>query len=123
MTVKRLTLGKTGEDLAERHLVRHGYSILERNYRSRLGEVDIIAREAGSLVFVEVKTRRGSRCGEPFDAITTRKKGQLVRVAHEFIARSNLHNSPARFDVVSVLFDTAGKVQIDVVKNAFDAPF
>ena len=87
MTEQRLTLGRLGEKLALTYLQDLGYKILSRNYRIRLGEVDIIAEDNGTLVFIEVKTRYGDSCGLPFEAVTPRKQRQLSKVALEYIGR------------------------------------
>lgn len=98
----RQELGRLGEDLAVEYLKKQGLRIVERNYRRRLGEVDIIAREGDTVVFVEVKTRRKASHGAPEEAVTLAKMRQLSRVAVEYLARHNLHDQPARFDVVAV---------------------
>ena len=118
MTQKRQTLGRKGEELARRFLEKKGFVILEQNYRTRSGEIDLIAQEGKTLVFVEVKTRSSRRYGHPFEAVTARKRAQLTKVALEYLSRNSLYDQPARFDVVSVLAD--GKPEIEVVRNAFD---
>ena len=118
MTVRRLSLGKQGEDLACRHLERLGYKILARNYRGRCGEIDIVAEERGTLVFVEVKTRSGSGFGSPLEAVNAHKQHQLGRVALEYLAENDCHSQPARFDVVGVLFESDSPV-LELVRDAF----
>jgi len=111
--------------LAVNHLKRLGYKIIERNFRVRTGEIDIIAEQDGNLVFVEVKTRKDTRFGPPFESITAGKKMHLSKVALEYMSRHDCHDRPARFDVVGVQLGTnapngASDARIEVIKNAFD---
>jgi putative endonuclease len=119
MTHARQTLGKTGEDLACRELERRGYAIVARRYRERTGELDIIARDGATLVFVEVKTRDDLRFGDGAEAVTARKRRRMVRLAIEYMARQHSTDCPCRFDVVSIHFE-AGQPVLDVFQNAFD---
>ena len=119
MTQDRLSLGKIGEELAVTRLRAMKYQILERNYRCPLGEMDIIAREKGSLVFVEVKTRATKDFGGPAAAVHERKQRQLSRVALLYLNQKKIRDVPARFDVVAV--DLSGsEPRIEVIQNAFD---
>ncbi len=119
MTQERLSLGKMGEELAVTRLRAMKYQILERNYRCPLGEMDIVAREKGSLVFVEVKTRATKDFGGPAAAVNERKQRQLSRVALMYINQKRVRDVPARFDVVAV--DLSGpKPGIEIIQNAFD---
>ncbi len=113
--------GRRGEDLAARFLVRQGYALVERNYRLRSGEIDIIARDRQTLVFVEVKTRRGNRFGSPFDAVDNRKQQQICRTALAYLTAHGLEESAVRFDVVAVYLDE-GQPRIELMKNAFEYP-
>ena len=106
----RQNLGKAGEDLACRELARRGYAILARRYRTRLGEIDIVADDHGTLVFVEVKTRADDRCGSPAEAVTRRKQRRLARMAADYLARSRGRHRPCRFDVVAVRLGPAAPV-------------
>src|SRR6185436_11764905 len=103
MTEARQILGKTGEDLACRELEARGYAIVARRYRERGGEIDIIARDGATLVFVEVKTRIGRGFGDPTDAIARWKRRRMKRIALEYMMRQQLADGPCRFDVVSIL--------------------
>ncbi len=116
----RQTLGKLGEDLACDELVRRGYAILARRYRTRCGEIDIIASAAGTLVFVEVKTRAGDRYGGSLAAVTLRKQQQIIKVALDFLVRERILNRPCRFDVVTVDFEK-GQPRLEVFPHAFTA--
>ena len=117
----RQTLGKIGEDLACRELERRGYAIVARRYRRRGGELDIIARDGPTIVFVEVKARAGRRFGGAVEAVTGLKRRRMAKLALDYLARQHLANCPCRFDVVSILFE-AGHSTIEVFQNAFDVP-
>ncbi|MCI5120663.1 MAG: YraN family protein [Candidatus Electrothrix sp. AUS4] len=114
-TNSRKATGRTGEDAAVQYLEKIGYTILERNYRLRIGEVDIIARDEEYLVFIEVKTRRSKTFGSPFDAVDTRKQQQIFKVASAYIRGREI---PVRFDVVAVHL-SGQDVRVEVLKNAF----
>jgi putative endonuclease len=119
MSEARVALGKTGEDLACRELERRGYVIVARRYRRRGGELDIIARDGQTTVFVEVKARQGHRFGEASEAIGSTKRRRMAQVAMDYVMRHRLANRPCRFDVVSIHFDERVPV-IEVFRNAFD---
>ncbi len=113
--------GKSAEDLAARHLKRCGYKIVARNYRTRAGEIDIIAREGRSLVFVEVKGRQSTRYGSAKAAVTPRKQQQVAKVALWYLKETDQMGVKARFDVVAVTHKD-GKATIEIVRNAFQLP-
>ena len=119
MTQERLSLGKKGEELALAQLKALKYRILERNFKCRLGEVDIIARDKNTLVFIEVKTRATRDFGGPAAAVNERKQRQLSKVALIYLNQKNLHHVPARFDVVAVELIPPSP-RIEVIRNAFD---
>ena len=114
----RQSLGKLGEELACAELQRRGYAILARRYRSRFGEIDIIARDGDTVVFVEVKARAGEEFGGAAAAVTGWKQRRITQMAVDFLARQRLSESPCRFDVVAVDFED-GKPRIAVYANAF----
>ena len=116
----RLFLGKKGEGLARKHLKKLGYRILAKNYRCRFGEIDLIAEHDGCLVFVEVKTRSGLNFGQPAEAITRNKRQQISKVALEYMAKNDLRNRSARFDVVTVLQQEGISPAIEIIPDAFD---
>jgi putative endonuclease len=119
MTQDRLSLGKKGEELAIERLKALQYKILERNFKCRLGEIDIIARDKSTLVFIEVKTRATKDFGGPAAAVHERKQRQLSRVALTYLNQKKLFHIPARFDVVAVeLISPAPR--IEVFQNAFE---
>ena len=120
MSRARVTLGEIGENLACDELERRGYAILARRYRRRGGEVDIIAADGPTVVFVEVKTRAGSDFGSGAEAVSRTKRRRIVGVANDFLVRERLTNRPCRFDVVSIALGREGPV-VEVYTNAFDA--
>jgi putative endonuclease len=120
MSRRRVLLGKTGEDLACAELQRRGYAIVARRYRCRGGELDIIARRAGTLVFVEVKAREGREFGAAAEAVTPVKQRRMAHLARDYVMRHHLAECSCRFDVVSIHFDM-GRPVIEVFENAFDA--
>lgn len=115
-------VGAAGEELAAGWLAEHGYTVLERNFRIRGGEVDIVARLRETIVFVEVKTRRTSTYGLPQLAVTPFKQRQIARAARFWLARHKQENSPARFDVIAILLNSSGLPFIDHIQDAFDLP-
>lgn len=115
----RHSLGKAGEEIACLELSRLGYEIIARRHRTRYGEIDIIARDAGTTVFVEVKTRDGDACGSGADAIAPWKQRRLSRMAVDYAARHGLLDTPCRLDVVQVDVGS-GAPKIEVYRNAFD---
>jgi putative endonuclease len=119
VTLARQQLGKTGEELAVEELERRGYAILERRYRTRCGEIDIIAEDRGTLVFVEVKARATAEFGTAAEAVTRQKQLKLVRMATDYLARAEIRNRPCRFDVVAI-DDCYVNPRVIVYRNAFD---
>ncbi len=115
--------GRQGEDLAVQHLTQQGYCIIQQNYRVSCGEIDIIARDKGVLVFVEVKTRTGSDFGTPAEAVTYRKRQQISKAALVYLQQKRLFGAAARFDVVAILLDHGLEPQIELIKNAFDLSY
>jgi putative endonuclease len=115
----RVTLGKTGEDLACRELRRRGYAILARRYRRRRGELDIVARDGPTLVFVEVKARESQEYGAAAEAVTPLKQRTMAQLAIDYMARHRLTSEPCRFDVVTIHLE-AGRPVVEVIRNAFN---
>lgn len=122
MTQRRLSLGKTGEDLAVRHLRAHGYRVLERNFRCAQGEIDLIARQGDCLVFVEIKTRRGGPMGEAKAAVDERKQRRISQVALRYLKECGQIEVRSRFDVVAVIME-GDRHRIELVQDAFEAAF
>ena len=117
--------GALGEELAEKFLVARKYRILERNFRCKGGEVDIIARDPQdkSLVFVEVKTRRGLSYGVPQLAVTPFKQRQISKTALTWLSKNKLHDSNARFDVIAILLSDNGQHTVEHIVNAFELAY
>src|SRR3954468_8232069 len=107
-----LLLGESGEDLACAELQRRGYAILERRYRTRVGEIDIVALDGPVLAFVEVKTRRSGRLGAPAEAVTLAKRRRLSAMAADYLARRRPVARACRFDVVAVTIGTGGRPEV-----------
>ncbi|MFP4036234.1 MAG: YraN family protein [Desulfobacteraceae bacterium] len=117
MTKRRQALGRSGEDLAVARLQALGYRIIERNYRSRLGEIDLVARDGGRLVFVEIKTRLGP-AEEAKAAVDRNKQRRLRRLALSYMKEKGCPEAPCRFDVVAVGL-ASDRAQVQVIRNAF----
>jgi len=111
-------LRKTGSEYEQKaacFLQNKGYQILERNYRCRIGEIDLIAMHHGYLVFVEVKYRKNNQYGNPVEAVDYKKKKIISKVAQCYISDKRLHECPVRFDVIAILGE-----EITIYENAFD---
>ena len=115
----RQRLGEAGEALAAATLAEAGLTILERRFRCRAGEIDLVARDGGVIVFAEVKTRRGPAFGSPAEAVTARKREHLVRAAGVWLAALGGEPPPCRFDVVEVLPARDGRLEARHVRDAF----
>lgn len=114
-------LGTRGEAAAARHLESLGYRILDRRFRTRAGEIDLVAEEAGTLVFVEVKSRSGLGFGRPAEAVDRRKRARLARAASVYLAQRRLLERACRFDVLEVLKAPGGDLRCLLIKDAFQA--
>ena len=113
--------GNRGERLAAKTLKAKGYRILARNYRNRWGEIDIIAMDGDTIVFVEVKTRSQHTQGRPEEAVTPTKQRQITRAASAWLHSHKLDNHRCRFDVIAIVWRTGEAPQIDHFQSAFDA--
>lgn len=118
MSLLRKLLGRSGEDRAAKHLAGLGYRILERNYRIAQGEIDLIALDGDTIVFVEVKTRMSDAFGAPELAVDLRKQGRMVKTALVYLKQKKLSQMPCRFDVVAI--SDAGRGQVSLIRNAFE---
>lgn len=117
---RKKSLGERGEDAAARFLKRQGYTILERGHDSRLGELDIIAVDDRTIVFVEVKTRTSDGAGRPTEAVDDRKQRRMTQAALGYLKAKRLLENAARFDVVAVTWPTNERTPIiEHYKNAF----
>lgn len=121
MTHARQRLGQRGERLAEQYLTSHGLTILERNYRCSAGEMDLIAQDGPTMVFVEVRTRRGQGYGTPEDSITSRKQAHLLAVAQTYLYEHSLGDAAWRIDVVAVEMSARGELlRVEHIENAVE---
>jgi putative endonuclease len=114
--------GKQGEELAVKHLKKQGYEIICVNYRTRLGEIDIIAKDKDTIVFVEVKSRSSSAYGSPKQAVTLEKQKKISKNALLYLKETSQMNARARFDVVAV-FSSNDKADVEIIKNAFEISY
>lgn len=119
MSRRNIEVGKSGEESAINFLKRKGYKIIQSNYKSKLGEVDIIAKDKNTICFIEVKTRFSLEKGLPQESITKNKQHQITKAALSFLRKNNLWDSPARFDVISV-FKTDSEDKIELIEDAFE---
>lgn len=111
--------GVVGEELAHCYLIKEGYKVLLKNYRSVLGEIDLIAKEGEVLVFVEVKTRQTLEAGLPAEAVTFFKQRQIIKSAQCYLKQFRLEETPCRFDVVSVILGSQEESRIELIRDAF----
>ena len=115
----RKALGSKGEDLAVQYLKKKGFKVIERNYHCSAGEIDLIAREGKTLIFVEIKTRSSSEFGLPQEAVDRFKQKKMIEVARAYLAEHHLNEEiPARFDVVAIHLTSTGP-DIELIKDAF----
>ncbi len=117
--MEKKELGKKGEEVALRFLKKRGYRLIEKNYVCKMGEMDIIAQDKDTLVFIEVKTRTSMDFGPPQLAVTSWKQRQLSKVALYFLKEKKIEDVKARFDVVAILL-TPGREEIELIRDAFD---
>lgn len=106
--------GIDGENTAAEYLKKQGYIILERNFSTKIGEIDIIAQDKDTIVFVEVKARENTKFGQPIESITQQKVHSIIRTAQWYLTAKRKYNSPCRFDVVEIL-----RGEVTHTKNAF----
>ncbi|MFH1888666.1 MAG: YraN family protein [Candidatus Omnitrophota bacterium] len=119
MSKQGLYIGKRGEEAAARLLKRSGYRILLKNYRTKSGEIDIIADDKGTICFIEVKARKSERFGSPYEAIPLSKQKKISKTALTFLKERGLLNKRARFDVISVVYDR-NEPRLELIKDAFE---
>ena len=119
MTDPRRRLGAVGEDAVARWYSARGYEVVARNWRVREGEIDLVLRRGRTVVFCEVKTRRGDAFGSPFDAVTVAKQRRLRTLALRWLAEHRVRAAEMRFDVAAVRVPRTGPLAIEVVAGAF----
>ena len=112
--------GNLGEDAAARYLESRGLRVIERNWRHRQWELDLVCRDGDTLVFVEVKTRRAGGMGSPADGLTRAKRARLVKAAGQYLTKHDLWDAPCRFDLAGVT-DTGSSLDVEHIENAFEA--
>jgi putative endonuclease len=122
MLNSRQQYGHKSESAAVDFLQRNGYRILTRNYRTRLGEIDIIAKDGQTIVFVEVKARRSNRYGLAKAAVTPAKQRKISMVALQYLKEARLADTSARFDVVAI-YNRNNSSRIEIIKNAFELAY
>lgn len=120
LTQRTKDFGVDGEGLAARFLESKGYRIVERNWRIRSAEIDLIAERNGVIVFVEVKTRHSKKFGRPAEAVDARKQKKIIEAAGVFLQREEYARSACRFDVIEV-FELDGEWTLNQIENAFEA--
>src|SRR5262245_24460234 len=106
--------------MAMAHLEARGYAIIARNWRCRAGELDLVASNGTTIVFVEVRSRRGDRCGTPLESVDARKRQRLAQLARRFLATQPRHERLVRFDVIGIRLDR-DPPQLEHIEHAFDA--
>ncbi len=116
-----LSLGVRGETLAWQYLRREGFSLRDKNYRSRLGEIDVVAEKKGRLYFIEVKTRSGLERGSGAESVTREKQRRLARLADAYLQKKRKTDVPVSFAVISILWPPSQEPQIRWIDNAFMA--
>jgi|SRR5579872_7248443 len=121
MSAARRVFGELGERIAERWLRRHGWRVVQRRFRSGHRDIDLIVEREGTVVFVEVKARRGTEFGDPVEAVNWRKQKELVRSASVWIDRHGRSTDSYRFDVIGVLVE-GERVRVRHVPDAFSLP-
>lgn len=121
MAIDKLAIGRMGEDAAAKALKKNGYGIVAKNFRCRFGEIDIIAKDGKTLVFVEVKTRASDAFGTPGASVDARKQQRIITASSIYMHENGLDEAQVRFDVVGV--DTSnGKVsRVEIIRDAFGA--
>jgi len=117
--IDRIKLGREGEEAAVHYLKTKRFKIVERGFRLLRGEIDIIAYDRRTLVFVEVKTRSGAGFGAPEESVTSAKQDQLRKIAQGYLSKKRLGDVPCRFDVIAVHTDDRGRPAIRHIENAF----
>ncbi|MFA6431173.1 MAG: YraN family protein [Candidatus Margulisiibacteriota bacterium] len=119
MGLESYLLGKDGEKLAESYLTSRGYSIIETNFHSQQGEIDIVAEESGCLVFVEVKSYSYRSYSLPVFAVKKSKKENIIHAARYYLYKKKIRGKRCRFDVIAIYKNSKNETVIELFKNAF----
>jgi len=113
-------LGEKWERMAEMHLIQNGFHMIQRNYYTKMGEIDLIMKDVnGIYVFIEVKKRKGIDFGRPLEYISTRKMKKIIRTAEQYIAENELHSNDFRFDAVEIIEWGDGEIELNHIENIF----
>jgi len=120
MTIAKIKLGKTGEALALSYLQKQGYKIIEKNFRTKYGEIDIVGDDKGCISFVEVRSSNNTRFDSPEYSIDRTKQDKLARMALSYIKRGHLEDRDCRFDVVCIEEVDSKSPKIRLIRNAFE---
>ena len=115
--VNNIDKGKTGEKIAKNYLINKGYTIIEINYKNKIGEIDIIAMHNDILVFIEVKTRTSYKYGYAFEAVDIRKQRKIINTSLAYIKYKNHHNIQFRYDIMEIYL--TNNLKINHIENAF----
>lgn len=113
--VNNIEKGRLGENEASKYLISKGYKIIDRNYRTRIGEIDIIAQKFQTLIFVEVKTRTNTNYGFPYEAVNRRKMDKILKTSLVYIQQNSLNNYQIRYDIIEVFLYK--KIKINHIEN------
>jgi putative endonuclease len=119
MGIESYQQGIKGEEIAEKHLAQQGYKVLEKNFHSQQGEIDIIALDRGVLVFVEVKNYSFRSYGSPLGAVRKSKRESIVHAARTYLLKNRIKNVNCRFDVLTIYRNPNGSHRIELYRNAF----
>lgn len=117
--ITAVSIGASGEETAVKILKKEGYKILERNYRTKMGEIDIIALDGEYTCFVEVKFRKNDNFGDPGDFIDERKRQKIIKTAQYYAVKKGIYDSPMRFDAVLINAEKGKNKGAEVIKDAF----
>ena len=123
MTKKRLKLGRVGEDEAVKFVKKQGYRILQTNFKTKLGEIDIIAEDKKVVAFIEVKTRTTEDFGSPLEAVNYHKQKKIIQVANQFLVNFKVENRECRFDIVAINSSSEDPTswEIELIKDVFSS--
>lgn len=118
-----VSIGQKGEETAVKILKKQGYKIIERNFRTKMGEIDIIAMDGEYTCFVEVRLRKNNDYGSPADTIDARKRRRIMNTAKYYAQKKRIYDSPMRFDAVLINADSFGEelsnINVEVIRDAF----
>ena len=120
MKIKKDELGQLGEDLAAKYLINRGFKILQRNYKIKLGEIDIIAQDKDTVCFIEVKARTSLKFGTAFESVSKHKQEKISKVALSYLQQNDLNDVKVRFDVIAIDLKDKNCHEIDMIENAFE---